>query len=253
MSVCPFPRVGTYGSHGLEFVHLSTSLTRPSRSSRPPTPSDDAATLPGTDPDPDPATRILTATKLTGDTNVPSGETTWIAFLDDLASSPRRAGRARGSRSVPVGTDDTDDDDDDSIPSISDDKWTRMNQRDPNRAPGATFSAADWLEGTTKGVGQIALSGFLQPGWTAARVRFVRTETTLERNRVTGQVRRLKVEPEPSRVGLSHGDERQDREAAVQEEEDEEEWETRVVESVEEIQLRWAELNKIALFRRVRI
>ncbi|GAA5910580.1 uncharacterized protein JCM6883_003222 [Sporobolomyces salmoneus] len=220
--------VGTYGSHGLEFVHLSCSYTSfPSTDTRPPTPlSTDSSPSP---PPPTSTTRILTATKLTGDTNVPSGETTWIAFLDSTSSSSTAA-------SPPLNLSNP-------IPTISKEKWIEMNRFDPNPSSSSMitgretrrrrYGSEDWEEGTTKGVGQIALSGFLQPGWTRAKVRFVREKTRVRVNRRTGE-RRIVAHDEGT-------------------EEEEGEWEEKVFESVEEIQLRWTELNKIAVFKRVRI
>jgi len=162
----------------------------------------------------------LTATKLTGDTNVPSGETTWIAFLDQLAPSSSSFDDINGP-----------------VPSISKGKWDAMNQLDPITT-NARYSSVDWSEGTTQGVGQIALSGFLQPGWTSAQVRFIRSKITLKRNRLTG---------ETSRVGKGEG-----RNGGSDEYEGDD-WQAKVVESVDEIQLKWLELNKIAVFKRVRI
>lgn len=112
-----------------------------------------------------------------------------------------------------------------------------MNQLDPITT-NARYSSVDWSEGTTQGVGQIALSGFLQPGWTSAQVRFIRSKITLKRNRLTG---------ETSRVGKGEG-----RNGGSDEYEGDD-WQAKVVESVDEIQLKWLELNKIAVFKRVRI
>ncbi|GAA5956408.1 hypothetical protein JCM3765_005653 [Sporobolomyces pararoseus] len=233
--------IGTYGSHGLEFVHLSASPTSSpddtsitSLLSRPPTPCsyDAPEDTYFSTTESSPPGRILTATKLTGDTNVPSGETTWIAFLDEPTDSSPAASSSKNHRDLSAEAD--------SVPSISSEKWTSMNQLDPSSAEGRArgrFSSQDWLEGTTKGVGQIALSGFLQPGWTEARVRFIRSKISLFRNRQTGEVSRVDSIAE----GLRGGEEKV------------EDWDRKTVESVEEIQLRWSEMNKIAVFKRVRI
>ncbi|GAA6058750.1 hypothetical protein JCM10212_003438 [Sporobolomyces blumeae] len=231
--------VGTYGSHGLEFVHLSTSFSTSSPPSQFPTPPSepDLGAPTATGPD-ETYNRILTATKVTGDSNVPAGETTWIAFLDELPRCPTLGDILDGP-----------------TPSISSDKWNLMNQVDPSTTSGR-FSRSEWAEGTTKGVGQIALSGFHQPGWTAASVRFIRSRTTLRRYRTTGHVSRVgssrdavdDVSDDPFEADRIEASMTVAREGA-----DPDEVEEKEVETVDEIHLRWAELSKIAVFKRVRI
>ncbi|GAA5951475.1 hypothetical protein JCM21900_001575 [Sporobolomyces salmonicolor] len=206
--------VGTYGSHGLEFVHLSTGFAYDLETTHSPTRA--AARASSLEPAPalpraggDAYRRILTATKVTGDPNVPSGQTSWIAFLGPLPASPSLAHLLDGP-----------------VPSIRADTLERYHAADPaSTAYAARGGRPDWEQGTTRAVGQIALGGFLQPSWTGATVRFVRGET---------EVTRVSV---PHREGGGRGDRA----------------ETKTVETVEEIQLRWTELNKVAVFRRVRI
>ncbi|GAA5945209.1 hypothetical protein JCM1841_002575 [Sporobolomyces salmonicolor] len=204
--------VGTYGSHGLEFVHLSTGFAYDLETTHSPTRA--AARASSLEPAPalpptggDAYRRILTATKVTGDPNVPSGQTSWIAFLGPLPASPSLAHLLDGP-----------------VPSIRADTLARYHAADPaSTAYAARGGRPDWEQGTTRAVGQIALSGFLQPSWTGATVRFVRGETEVKR--------------------VMH------RERGGPGDRDE----TKTVETVEEIQLRWTELNKVAVFRRVRI
>ncbi|GAA5859738.1 hypothetical protein JCM1840_006432 [Sporobolomyces johnsonii] len=215
--------VGTYGSHGLEFVHLSTGFSydletihSPSRASPSASPTDPPPAPPSTSGDA--YHRILTATKVTGDTNVPSGQTSWIAFLSPLPASPALSHLLDGP-----------------VPSIRADTLERYHAADPSTAAyAARGDRPDWELGTARAVGQIALSGFLQPSWTGATVRFVRRETEVVRSR---HYRDGFGGGGGGGGGEGEGDGR----------------ESKMVETVEEIQLRWAELNKVAVFRRVRI
>ncbi|GAA5923739.1 uncharacterized protein JCM15063_003747 [Sporobolomyces koalae] len=250
--------LGSYGSHGLEFVHLSVSLSNPTSSppSRPPTPDPDSSTCCDREQSGFAPIRILTATKITGDTNVPSGETTWIAFLDEVQARPLESTRLHHHRR----NDDMGSSEDClfdlPISTISQEKWDSINRQDPNRTPRVRMT--DWNEGTTEGVGQIALSGFLQPGWTSASVRFIRSRFVVRKHRETGRVVVTKDQTVPTPATTFERDDdvlldSRDRGGAEEEKGGEEDWETTSYESVEEIQLRWAEMNKIAIFKRVRI
>lgn len=115
----------------------------------------------------------------------------------------------------------------------------------------SSFSANEWNEGTTDGVGQIALSGFLQPGWTRARVRFIRATTTVRVDRKTGAKRLVRVVEEEGKSALVVAEGENNDDDRGRDKDDK--YVEQVIESVEEIQLRWTELNKIAVFKRVRI
>lgn len=73
------------------------------------------------------------------------------------------------------------------------------------------------------GAGRVALAGYVNPGWTSAVVTFIRSKTTVDR------------------IG-----EKEDGSGEEVREEKE-------LETVEEIRVRWQELGKVGVFRRVRV
>ncbi|GJN91574.1 hypothetical protein Rhopal_004597-T1 [Rhodotorula paludigena] len=180
--------LGTFGSHGLEFVWVSTGFIECEA-------GEDDLSEESSDSEEEGGRRTVyrravTATKVTGDPNVPSGQTSWVALLPSLTS--------------PV------------LPTIPLRTFQHLSSLDPfNPAYEALNNGAgpDWQRGTARAFGRIALTGFANPSWTHAEVRFLSTEVEVARP----------------------GDEVETRE------------------SVEEIHLRWDELQKVGVFKRVRI
>lgn len=99
-----------------------------------------------------------------------------------------------------------------SIPSVSNADLLRWSAYDPSDSR-STADIPRWETGAVAGAGRVALSGFVNPGWTSAVITFIRSS---------------KVVKGPS-----------DEEV--------------VVNSVEEIRVRWAELGKVGVFKRVRV
>jgi hypothetical protein len=88
--------------------------------------------------------------------------------------------------------------------------WSAYDPSDPRS------SSADiprWEAGAVAGAGRVALSGFVNPGWTSAVITFIRSSTV--------------VKGPSGEEGLVH--------------------------SVEEIRVRWAELGKVGVFKRARV
>ncbi|GAA6036618.1 hypothetical protein JCM8097_001254 [Rhodosporidiobolus ruineniae] len=212
--------VGTYGAHGLEFLHLSLGFAEV-----PVLPSggEGGERLGSLNADESAPTRtrttsfrrVVTATKVTGDANVPSGQTTWLAVLPPSSSlSSLDAASPSSPLSDPSALLDG------PLPSVSLSHFQHLSALDPlSPAYLALNSGAgpDWSEGTEQGWGRIALPGFTSPSWTGMEVRFLKSETWVERE------------------GEDGGKEK------------------RTVESVEEIHVRWPELHKVGVFKRVRI
>ncbi|BGP44725.1 hypothetical protein JCM10450v2_000539 [Rhodotorula kratochvilovae] len=192
--------LGTYGGHGLEFVHLSTGFVELPAGEGDVTEEEyDSSDSEGMDRR-SVYRRVVTATKVTGDPNVPSGQTSWLAILP---GSPRHAHPLTAT-----------------LPSVSLSTFQHLSSLDPSSpAYQALNSGAgpDWRAGTARGFGRIALTGFASPSWTGAQVRFLRHEVRVAREREDGET------------------------------------EEKTVESVEEIHLRWDDLQKVGVFRRVRI
>ncbi|GAA5857024.1 hypothetical protein JCM8547_007922 [Rhodosporidiobolus lusitaniae] len=202
--------VGSYGGHGLEFVYLTTGFAE--------VPSDSSGTAR--------LHRLVTATKVTGDTNVPSGQTSWVALLPspELANFPSPSSPASPS-SLSATSTMTDPSPllDGPLPSTSLSLFTHLSSLDPFSPAYSALnngSGPDWSEGTVSHAwGRIATPGFAEASWTGAEVRFLRSEVKVRREREQGE-----------------GEE-----------------EERLFESVEEIHLRWGELHKVSCFKRVRV
>ncbi|BGP12683.1 hypothetical protein JCM10213_008821 [Rhodosporidiobolus nylandii] len=167
--------VGTYGAHGLEYVYLTvgfaeieegvegTEAPRPSQGRR-------RTRL----------QRLVTATKVTGDPNVPSGQISWVALLP----SPELAGLSSSSPSSPLH--DPSVLLDGPLPSISRTKWAHLSSLDPSTPAYTALNSGagpDWTEGTAPAYGRIALTGFTSASWAGAEVRFIRGGTVMRGTR----------------------------------------------------------------------
>ena len=109
------------------------------------------------------------------------------------------------------------------IPSVANETLLRWSAIDPNDASVPPSEMPRWETGSRPGAGRVALPGYVNPGWTSAIVTFIRSTTWLKR---------------------------------ITQKEDgsgEEIREERDVETVEEIRVRWQELGKVSVFRRVRV
>ncbi|KAL8283753.1 hypothetical protein RQP46_005548 [Phenoliferia psychrophenolica] len=104
------------------------------------------------------------------------------------------------------------------VPSVTNEILLRWSSYDPLTAAGPT---PDWDSGTVAGAGHVAMPGFLQDAWIPAQLVFVRST-----HKVTREIF--------SQDGTTS-------------------METREMEVVEEIRLRWSELGKVGVFRRVRL
>ncbi|ORY75015.1 hypothetical protein BCR35DRAFT_306425 [Leucosporidium creatinivorum] len=186
--------VGTYGGHGLEFGYLNLKLT----------PEDSDAE----DSETRTYQRVIDFTKVTGDSNVPSGQLSWTASLPSL-TLPSTVSLSAPSTSLGP------------IPSVRNSDLLRWSSYDPSDPRSSTPDIPRWETGAVAGAGRVALSGFVNPGWTGAVVTFVRSTTVVEGG--------------------------YDEDAAQTERE------RREVEGVEEIRVRWAELGKVGVFKRVRV
>ncbi|GAA5918241.1 hypothetical protein JCM8208_007645, partial [Rhodotorula glutinis] len=201
--------LGTYGGHGLEFVNLTTGFVE--------MPVEDEEERGGYDSSDSEGEdrrvqyrRVITATKVTGDPNVPSGQTSWVAILPP---SPRHSHPLTAT-----------------VPSVALSTIERLSELDPHSAQYLALNngaGPDWSVGTARAHGRIALTGFASPSWTTAQVRFLRSEVRVRRARSASE-----------RGGGGEG---------------EEQGEERTIESVEELHLRWEDLQKVGIFRRVRI
>lgn len=78
-------------------------------------------------------------------------------------------------------------------------------------------SGPDWTEGCVRAYGRIALTGYTSPSYSPAEVRFLRRRTEV----------RNPDQDAPDRV--------------------------RTVETIEEIHVRWLEMHKVTVFKRMRI
>lgn len=99
------------------------------------------------------------------------------------------------------------------IPSVSNANLLRWCAYDPSDPRSSSADIPRWETGAVAGAGRVALSGFVNPGWTSAVITFVSSATVVQ--------------------GPSG--------------------EEGVVHSVEEIRVRWAELGKVGVFKRVRV
>ncbi|GAA5891055.1 hypothetical protein JCM6882_006403 [Rhodosporidiobolus microsporus] len=233
--------VGTYGAHGIEFVNVTVGFAEvpvlapmgqtwggAGGGAGGPSQNDiRAASRPRTR-----LQRLVTATKVTGDANVPSGQTSWLALLPspELSSLPSlsvspASPASPSSPSSPLSPlADPSPLLDGPLPTLSASLFDHYSSLDPLSQP-YLARPPDWSAGLAeRGWGRIALTGFTSPSWVGAEVRFLREEVRVRRDRG------------------AEGGEGEDGE------EDE-----RVVESVEEIHLAWRELHKVAKFRRVRV
>ncbi|GAA6047156.1 hypothetical protein JCM3770_006927 [Rhodotorula araucariae] len=203
--------LGTYGGHGLEFVHLSTGFVE--------LPADEGDV---TEEEYDSSDsegmgrrsiyrRVVTATKVTGDPNVPSGQTSWLAILP---GSPQRAHPLTAT-----------------LPTVPRETFQHLSSLDPSSAAYHALNngaGPDWRAGTARAFGRIALTGFASPSWTGAQVRFLRNEVRVV----------LRDEADRRRRRRRQGDQ---------------EPVEKTVETVDEIHLRWDDLQKVSVFKRVRI
>lgn len=186
--------VGSYGPHGLEFGWLSVKLHEESVS-----PEDGSRSY----------ERVIDFVKATGDSNVPSGQVSWSAMLPSL-TLPSNASLEDPTS---LGT----------IPSVSNETLLRWSAIDVNDPLVPESERPRWEAGSVPGAGRVALSGYVNPGWTSAVITFIRSITTVDR---------------------------------VREKEDgsgEEVREEKKLETVEEIRVRWQELGKVGVFKRVRV
>ncbi|GAA5926497.1 hypothetical protein JCM3775_001034 [Rhodotorula graminis] len=166
--------LGTYGGHGLEFVHLTTGFVEM------PVDEDEgrAEERRGYDSSDSEGEdrrvqyrRVVTATKVTGDPNVPSGQTSWVAILPP--SSRHSHPLAATVPTVPLST------------------FERLSELDPHSPQYLALNngaGPDWSVGTARAYGRIALTGFASPSWTGAQVRFLRSEV-----RKVGVFKRVRV------------------------------------------------------------
>ncbi|GAA5972315.1 hypothetical protein JCM11641_002404 [Rhodosporidiobolus odoratus] len=219
--------VGTYGAHGLEFVYLTVGFAEfpvgdeeRERANSAVGPSQSTSFTSSTSPS-QPRTRLqrlVTATKVTGDPNVPSGQTSWIALLPSSSTSlSGLSSLSSASPSSPLS--DISTLLDGPVPTVSKSQFQHLSSLDPHSTAYRALNngaGPDWTLGTARGYGRIAMTGFTTPSWTPAEVRFF-------------------------------------REATVVRTEGEGEGEAKTLETVEEIHLKWEELHKVACFRRVRI
>ncbi|GAA6004292.1 hypothetical protein JCM10207_000654 [Rhodosporidiobolus poonsookiae] len=167
--------VGTYGPHGVEVVHLSVGFAEVPASLSPLEPGSPLSTSAAEDPLLRAASRprtsyrrIVTATKVTGDANVPAGQTTWVAVLP----SPELSARALSPAALVDGP----------VPSVSKSRFDHLASLDPlSREYAAVNRGAgpDWREGTARAWARVALTGFTSASWTAAEARFLRSETVV--------------------------------------------------------------------------
>lgn len=208
--------VGSYGPHGLEYGYLSVEMRSSDEESREtPTMHDSRSRL---------YDRALIFTKITGDSNVPSGQQSWNAFLSPTyVPKSQDPLHALSPTSVPESQDPLHAASMGTVPSVTNETLLRWATQDPTLS---SYNGADgprWDEVTLDGAGRVALSGFVNPGWTSAAITLIRSST---------RVTRLKY------------DARDDGEVGE---------EVKVVDTVEEIRLRWPELGKVGVFCRVRV
>lgn len=187
--------IGPYSSHGLEILNITTGLAE--------FPSQNASDGDSSDSDDDSVTyrQVVTATKVTGDPNVPSGQTSWLAILPASAASDRPSAISDGP-----------------VPSVRAETFHHLSSLDPSSPvyQGLNNGAGpDWLEGCVRGYGRIALTGYTSPSYSPAEIRFLRSEVKLQR---------------PDQPGEQH-----------------------IVQSIEEIHVRWLEMHKVTTFKRMRI
>ncbi|GAA5980689.1 hypothetical protein JCM10908_001738 [Rhodotorula pacifica] len=194
--------VGPYSSHGLEILNLTTGLAEfpASGGAREGSYSDGGDS---SDSEDEGVTyrRVITATKVTGDPNVPSGQTSWIAILPAAPMSPHLANLADGP-----------------VPSVSAAQFHHLSSLDPTSPSyqGMNNGAGpDWTAGCVRAYGRIALTGYTSPSYSPAEVRFLRHENKIRK-------------PEQPH-------------------------EERTVETIEEIHVRWLEMHKVTVFKRMRV
>lgn len=104
------------------------------------------------------------------------------------------------------------------VPSVEADKFHLLSSLDPSSASYQSLNngtGPDWTEGCVRAYGRIALTGYTSPSYSPAEVRFLRRETRL---------------CNPDRLE-----------------------EVRTVETIEEIHVRWLEMHKVTVFKRMRI
>lgn len=144
--------VGTYGPHGCEFGYISVRRER-----LPPNEPFDSALELEDEPLEDvldslasnvPHRRIVEYVKMTGDANVPSGQISWQAFLED----------------DPVY---------DNLPTVTNENWL-----DWSDTPHQLLNPSVWGMGTRRARGRVALQGYVQSRWSIAESLFIRTEGT---------------------------------------------------------------------------
>ncbi|GAA5885820.1 hypothetical protein JCM3774_002113, partial [Rhodotorula dairenensis] len=217
--------IGPYSSHGLEVLNLTTGLAefpssaassssasrrRSSRRTWAPSSSESddqndesSGSSSSSDSEDDGVTyrRVITATKVTGDPNVPSGQTSWIAILPAAPMSTHLANLADGP-----------------VPSVDADSFHHWSALDPSLPAYRNLNngaGPDWTEGCVRAYGRIALTGYTSPSYSPAEVRLLRHRTKL----------RNPEQPD----------------------------EARTVETIEEIHVRWLEMHKVTVFKRMRI
>ncbi|GAA5834279.1 hypothetical protein JCM9279_004266 [Rhodotorula babjevae] len=209
--------LGTYGGHGLEFVNLTTGFVEmPVEDER----GGEEGGYGSSDSEGEDRRvqyrRVVTATKVTGDPNVPSvltdlvgsPQTSWVAILPP---SPRHSHPLTAT-----------------VPTVPLSTFEDLSELDPHSAAYLALNngaGPDWSVGTARAFGRIALTGFASPSWTGAQVRFLKSEVRVRRAR-------------------SAGDEGREGEG---------QWEERSIETVEELHLRWEDLQKVGVFKRVRV
>lgn len=190
--------VGNYGPHGLEIGYLSLK-----------TDWLESETYAWTSADQRRETRQLARslcfTKITGDSNVPSGQISFVAMLSPLHDR--------------ISQHDDDDDADveadpaslGTVPSVTNETLLRWS--DPTwRARG---EEPRWDEATLVGLGRVALSGFVNPSWTTAAVTCIRSSVAVPVGEEMGSVT--------------------------------------IVDTVDELRMRWAELGRVGVFKRMRV
>lgn len=104
------------------------------------------------------------------------------------------------------------------VPSVDAEKFHLLSSLDPSSAAYQSLNngaGPDWTEGCVTAYGRIALTGYTSPSYSPAEIRFLRRETRL---------------CNPDRPD-----------------------EERTVETIEEIHVRWLEMHKVTVFKRMRI